>query len=267
MLCDFGCGQEAKYQIKNGKWCCSKSPNSCPTNKNKNSEGLSKAHKEGRLTTKHLDKYRNWNKGLTKETSEILRKQGEKTTERLKKMGNKNPFIINSKKRSEISKNEKHSSYKKQSETRKRLYAEGKLFPAKGVGKGKYSYFIYKNKKYLLRSTFEFIFALYLAYKKIDFTYESIRVKYQNSTRISDFEINGKLYEIKGYSGSHVNKVVKAFENNGYKIKVVYYRTLLEIKKYLIRKGINVDKYIDEIKEGHKSKNYFIFDSNYGSYN
>jgi len=22
-LCDYGCGQEAKYQFKNGKWCCS----------------------------------------------------------------------------------------------------------------------------------------------------------------------------------------------------------------------------------------------------
>ena len=29
-LCDYGCGQEAKHQLKNGKWCCSKSVNSCP---------------------------------------------------------------------------------------------------------------------------------------------------------------------------------------------------------------------------------------------
>jgi len=30
-LCDYGCGQEAKYPFKNGKWCCSRSYNSCPT--------------------------------------------------------------------------------------------------------------------------------------------------------------------------------------------------------------------------------------------
>ena len=30
ILCDYGCGREAKYQFKNGKWCCSKSKNSCP---------------------------------------------------------------------------------------------------------------------------------------------------------------------------------------------------------------------------------------------
>ena len=42
MLCDYGCGQEAKYQLKNGKWCCSKSSNSCPVNKKKNSDKHSK---------------------------------------------------------------------------------------------------------------------------------------------------------------------------------------------------------------------------------
>ncbi len=29
-LCDYGCGREAKYPFKNGKWCCSKSYKSCP---------------------------------------------------------------------------------------------------------------------------------------------------------------------------------------------------------------------------------------------
>ncbi len=28
-LCEYGCGQEAKYQFKNGKWCCSNSHKSC----------------------------------------------------------------------------------------------------------------------------------------------------------------------------------------------------------------------------------------------
>ena len=29
MLCDYGCGQEAIYQFKNGKWCCSSNWRSC----------------------------------------------------------------------------------------------------------------------------------------------------------------------------------------------------------------------------------------------
>jgi len=30
MLCLYGCKKEAKYQFKNGKWCCSNSMNKCP---------------------------------------------------------------------------------------------------------------------------------------------------------------------------------------------------------------------------------------------
>jgi hypothetical protein len=37
-LCDYGCGREAKYQLKNGKKCCSKSQNSCPLIRKKNSK-------------------------------------------------------------------------------------------------------------------------------------------------------------------------------------------------------------------------------------
>ncbi len=39
-LCDYGCGQEAKYQFKNGKWCCSKRHNSCPEIRRKQSEKI-----------------------------------------------------------------------------------------------------------------------------------------------------------------------------------------------------------------------------------
>lgn len=28
-LCDYGCGQEAKYQFNNGKYCCSKNTSQC----------------------------------------------------------------------------------------------------------------------------------------------------------------------------------------------------------------------------------------------
>lgn len=29
-ICDYGCGREAKYQFKNGKWCCEDYHNKCP---------------------------------------------------------------------------------------------------------------------------------------------------------------------------------------------------------------------------------------------
>jgi len=63
-LCDYGCGQEATHQFKNGKWCCSKSSNSCPLVKNKIKE--SNIGKEP------------WNKGKTNVYSEeTLKKMSE----------------------------------------------------------------------------------------------------------------------------------------------------------------------------------------------
>ena len=48
MLCEYGCEQEAKFQLKNGKWCCEKSCNSCVEKRRTMALGVSKAHKEGR---------------------------------------------------------------------------------------------------------------------------------------------------------------------------------------------------------------------------
>ena len=48
-ICDYGCGNKAIHQFKSGKWCCSKSYNSCPTAKN----NFSKAKKGKKLTTEH----------------------------------------------------------------------------------------------------------------------------------------------------------------------------------------------------------------------
>jgi len=64
MLCEYGCNQEAKYQLKNGKWCCSEHTSQCPAIKEKNSTGLKQAHEKGVLSTKHFDieGRRNWSK-------------------------------------------------------------------------------------------------------------------------------------------------------------------------------------------------------------
>lgn len=47
-LCDYGCGLEAKYTMKNGKYCCSQSPNSCNSNKHKNSLGVKNSNLTGK---------------------------------------------------------------------------------------------------------------------------------------------------------------------------------------------------------------------------
>ena len=67
--CKYGCGNEAKYSLKSKDElvCCSKSPNSCPENKKKNSEKIKKAHKNGKVSGWGKlwkdGKNKSWNKG------------------------------------------------------------------------------------------------------------------------------------------------------------------------------------------------------------
>ena len=80
--CQYGCGKEAKYVLHNGVHCCSDLANRCEAIRRKNSEGLKKAYAEHRID--HHIIYANlseeskermkWNKGLTAETSESIRK-------------------------------------------------------------------------------------------------------------------------------------------------------------------------------------------------
>ena len=50
-LCEYGCGQVASFVVSSKKNCCSKTPSGCPSIKEKNRQGLRKAHKEGRAWT------------------------------------------------------------------------------------------------------------------------------------------------------------------------------------------------------------------------
>lgn len=51
-LCDYGCGQNAQYKLRNGKYCCSTHHNKCPAIRKKNSAGVLKAYDDGRLNAK-----------------------------------------------------------------------------------------------------------------------------------------------------------------------------------------------------------------------
>jgi len=92
MLCNYGCGQEAKFQLKNGKWCCSKSQNSC-----KQLKEINKKLNKGRLP---------WNTGLTKNNNLILKRISEKQTGITyeEKFGDKHIEIKNKKRVSMIGK-------------------------------------------------------------------------------------------------------------------------------------------------------------------
>jgi len=58
-LCDYGCGQEATYQFKNGKWCCANNISLCPSIKNK----IGNKNKNRQLTDEHKKKISESHKG------------------------------------------------------------------------------------------------------------------------------------------------------------------------------------------------------------
>ena len=78
MKCKYGCNQEAKFILVNGKGCCSKSPNSCGGMKLKNKQGLKRKRKNG-WNPGYNFKNENeiWNKGLSANNDKRVKKGKE----------------------------------------------------------------------------------------------------------------------------------------------------------------------------------------------
>lgn len=53
MKCEYGCNKEAKFQLKNGRYCCEEKYNKCSFIRKRNSEGVKKARK--RKSWKNFD--------------------------------------------------------------------------------------------------------------------------------------------------------------------------------------------------------------------
>lgn len=206
-------------------------------------------------------------KGQTKETNPIIAQQSAT----LKKMYEDGTLVSHTKGKPGTFKGKHHSEETKQrigsgvSRSRKEGYASGKITPAKGVGRGKYSYIETSHKRYMLRSTYEFIFALYLLkVKNIDFEIEKIKVpaiRKNNyaETFLSDFSVNNTVIEIKGIPSGKDAYIKESFEAAGYKFIELFEQDILKIKQELISKGIDVDYLINQVIKGHKEKNYFTY--------
>ncbi len=78
-ICEYGCDQEAKYQFKNGKWCCSKSHQSCLFLRSR----MSKNRKDKKKNLIHRQRIRESLTGklLSKEHRQKLKDSWEKTKE------------------------------------------------------------------------------------------------------------------------------------------------------------------------------------------
>jgi hypothetical protein len=78
-FCKYKCGNIAKFISPSGAYTCCMSPNSCPIMREKNAKGNKGAYSAGRIGG--MTGKKAWNKGLTKETNEILRATGEHCSE------------------------------------------------------------------------------------------------------------------------------------------------------------------------------------------
>lgn len=100
MLCDYGCGNEAKYILKNGKNCCCKHYASCPEVRRKNSSTLLKVNKNRDYKKQYNDLSQDiknkmaWSRGKTlKPISEYLRNDSLCRTSYIKKIILKNNLL------------------------------------------------------------------------------------------------------------------------------------------------------------------------------
>jgi len=55
MFCEYGCGQEAKFQLENGKWCCSKNWQSCVLRRRYQGKSLAQETRR-KMTISHIGK-------------------------------------------------------------------------------------------------------------------------------------------------------------------------------------------------------------------
>lgn len=165
----FYCGKKSNFILKNGKGCCESNANKCPENKLKNSTSVKKAHEEGRISTEHLELYREW--WLYKKPEEVQnsrKKQGSTYSKRLKS-GEIVPYFLG----------KKHSLESKQKMSNAASERNS------GFVKTKYYkiYCPYMNKEVSVQGTWEYKYASYLNDNNIN--WERSKTKH----------LNYKLYE------------------------------------------------------------------------
>ena len=181
-ICDYGCGQEATFQLKSGKWCCSKSVNSCPEMRRRNREGIRNYCKTHvRNSSRGMKGKTPWNKGKTSETDE-----------RIAAIATKNKVSM-------IGKSHQHTE-----ETRAKI---SKIMKEKGAGGLRHGSGRGRNgwyKGYWCDSSWELAYVIYNLEHGISFSRnrKPFNYTFENNTKryYPDFLLEtGEYVEIKGY--------------------------------------------------------------------
>lgn len=181
-VCDYGCGQEAILQLKSGKWCCSKSVNSCPEMRRKNSEGIRNYCKTHvKKSSRGMKGKTPWNKGKTSNTDERIAAIAIK---------NKTTMIGKSHPQSEETR----------AKISKIMKEKGAGGLRKGSGRGKNGWY----KGYWCDSSWELAYVIYNLEHGVSFSRNRKPFNYvfENNTKryYPDFLLEtGEYVEVKGY--------------------------------------------------------------------
>lgn len=224
-LCEYGCGKEAKFPPGKGrkKWCCSKSPNSCPEIRRRNGEV-----KKGKNNPMYGKE--SWNKGKTgvysKETLEKKSKAIKSTIKQIKekyKTFSKieemryNPDNPEEKEIQVHCKNHLCPNSKEKggwfTPTSDQIYHRSiAIEKPKGFGESNFYCSQYCKDScpcYRLRSD-PFQLAEFEQYNREVWKYTNSNLKY-NSNKIPDIELRGNNY---GYDLDHKFSIFDGFNNN-----------------------------------------------------
>ena len=174
MICEYGCGQEANYLLKSGKWCCSKSVNSCPgkikkvsTSKKGKTPSWKNGHPRGMIGKTP------WNKGLTKEVDSRCRISEDTVEKIIKKRIENGANGVAGTAEKEIERREKISK------TMKEKCLGGKRH---GSGRGKKGWY----KEYFCDSSWELAFVIYNLEHGI---------KFERNKQGFEYEFNGEKHK------------------------------------------------------------------------
>jgi hypothetical protein len=166
ILCEYNCGKVALYELKNGKKCCSKSSNSCISNKKKNSDKLKSKHLLNpnlfecryKNTSNESKNKMKWSKGKTKYTDEKVKQLGETHSKRLKSGELIPSFLgkhhsIESRQKISNHANERNNGYVKCKYYEVECLYMNKIVKVQGTYEEAYAKYLNNNKINWIRST------------------------------------------------------------------------------------------------------------------
>jgi len=247
-LCEYGCGQEAKFFINKKKWCCSSHHSKCKAIRGKNELKNKQLYRDGvrKKTGVAGENHLCWNRGKTKENDERMRKISETL-------------------KSKYADGELKGSFcgKHHSEETKRKLSEKTGGIRKGSGRGKHGWY----KGYWCDSSWELAWVIYSLdhgvkfernHQGFEYEFEGKKHKYYPDFILED----GTYVEIKGWMNDKNRAKINQFPNKISIINSSYIRPMLSysVEKFgesFINEYDN-NPYVNSIKIGLTSKKRII---------